>query len=569
MNILSALRLVVVLGLFSCAVRKPASESAQTPDYPQIFRKSLELYRARVQDTQDPDLKPLKKFAESDFVAMAQRDSEVLTYNREKLLRDINEESKNPDITKHLRLVPPQGKWGYEDLTIKVSHPYDFRGQLVPAGDLLNEWMRFLNEAHHEIVLNVFDFDLMEVAELLIAKSRSGVRVGVGIDRKVVRARPQVEAVYNALLAGGVNVFAVNAVGLNHQKMAAIDWSHPERSKALFSSGNLTQSCLHPRGDLKDADPLPKESIPNANHVITMKSWLLANLVQHELSKAFDSTLPLRGAQYPLNGAYQVSGPGVPPSTFEAYPEPSVIVTFTPGGGYRSVNKNLLARLIEKTTGPVRMIQFAYSAEAVSEALLERAQREYGETGHFDFLSIGDTPFAMQGWSQFLKMSGWKLVREEGVRRYEVDADSPWIAGLAPHQLRDLRSRVRIAPPIYGSKWLKIDDKSHHVTAKIHHKIMTTGPFAVIGTSFNFSQGAETNSEQILVFKDSELVERVNGMASWLHRSSPRSVDAEARRRNRLPVFKISESKEFEDLPADYVVPGPKEDAEVHGRQIF
>jgi hypothetical protein len=32
--------------------------------------------------------------------------------------------------------------------------------------------------------------------------------------------------------------------------MAAIDWDLPSKAKVLFSSGNLTQSCLNPNGDL-------------------------------------------------------------------------------------------------------------------------------------------------------------------------------------------------------------------------------------------------------------------------------------------------------------------------------
>ncbi len=354
----------------------------------------------------------------------------------------------------------------------------------------------------------------------------------------------------------------MNSVGLNHQKMAAIDWTDPVKARALFSSGNLTQSCLHPLGDLKHLNPVPKESIPNANHVLTMKSWLLANLIQHELSKTFDASMPLRGSQYPLNGAYQVTGPGVPPETLEAYPKSSVIVTFTPGGGYRNVNKNILARLLQQTSGPVRMIQFAYSADAVSEALRERAQREFRETGRFDFWSIGDTPFAMQGWSQFLKMSGLKLVKDETSRRYEEDPESSWAQSFDRRQFQSIRARVRIAPRAYGNRNMKIDGKAYHVSAKIHHKIMTTGPYAVIGTSFNFSHGAETNNEQILVFHDPELVEHVNGMAMWLRRESPRSVFQEAQRRNSMPAFGAQESKDFEDLPADYEVPEPREDAD-------
>jgi len=300
--------------------------------------------------------------------------------------------------------------------------------------------------------------------------------------------------------------------------------------------------------------PLPKESVPNANHVMTLKSWLLANLVNHELTKTLDPTFQLRGSEYPSNGAYQVTGPNVDPLTLEAYPMESVVITFTPGGAYKSVGKNLLARVIERTTGPIRMIQFAYSSEAVDQALLLRAEREIKDTGHFDYGSVGDTPFAMQFWSQFLNMSAWELksTEDKSKKWYQEMSAGPWATTLGPRNLKELREHVRIAPVIYGNNWIKVDNKNTKVSAKIHHKILSTGDYAVVGTSFNFSQGAESNNEQILLFKDPKLVKKVEGMYRWLAEQSPRSVDEEARRRNTLPRF---------DTPDDLGDLGNPEDA--------
>jgi hypothetical protein len=71
------------------------------------------------------------------------------------------------------------------------------------------------------------------------------------------------------------------------------------------------------------------------------------------------------------------------------------------------------------------------------------------------------------------------------------------------------------------------------VNAKIHHKILSTGTFAIMGTSFNFSNGAQGNNEQIVVFKDKSIVETIEGMTRWLTERSPRSVSDEAVLRNR------------------------------------
>src|SRR5690606_6190960 len=97
----------------------------------------------------------------------------------------------------------------------------------------------------------------------------------------------------------------------------------------------------------------------------------------------------------------------------------------------------------------------------------------------------------------------------------------------------DLRSHVYVAPSVYGMRNIKVSGKSYSVSAKIHHKIMSTGNFAVVGTSFNFSQGAESNNEQVLVFHDPELAERVDGMTRWLSQQSRRTVNDEVQRRRR------------------------------------
>jgi phosphatidylserine/phosphatidylglycerophosphate/cardiolipin synthase-like enzyme len=258
--------------------------------------------------------------------------------------------------------------------------------------------------------------------------------------------------------------------------------------------------------------------------------------------------LSLRGQTYPLSGAYQVTGPGVNPQTLEAYPEHSLVITFTPGGGYGTVNKNILAYLVSKAPGPVRLVQFAYSSEPVSEALLARAQAEYQATGKFDFLSVGDTPFAMQDWSQFLLMSGMK---RDGDKFLE-DPSSQWSKGLSPKQLADLRKKVFVAPSYYGTHNLKFNNKSYPVTSKIHHKLMSVGDFAVMATSFNFSSNAEKNNEQVLVFRDHELAQFVNGIAKYLAQNSAGTVQKEALRRN-ARTSKGQHSEETGDTVEDQV----------------
>lgn len=536
-----------LLLLVSCAApaikRTPGSAPLRAPDYPSVFKKTREVMV--------PYDKTLKQIPEHLVVEEFQNRPELLEKAKEDLINELTTViPRDIDPATHVRLMPPPGMPGYSDLQIYVNHPYYLNGKIVRPTNLITKWIEFINRAEREIILNVFDFDLGEVADALIAQAAAGKYVQVGIDKKsVIDHRPEVKDIHDRLIAGGVNVTGVLPVGLNHQKITAIDWSIPEKASVLFSSGNLTRSCLEPEGDLKGTKPLPPESVPNANHFMTMKSWILANLVHHELTKTLDSRFLLRGRQYPLNGSYQVTGPGVDPQTFDPYPEPSLTISFTPGGGMKSVNKNIISNFIKRETGRIRMLQFAYSSEEVDKALLYRAEQDYQTTGKFDFMSVGDTPFAMREWSRFLLMSGMKRIEDPVTKKktYLDDPENPWMQSLGSKLIQDVRKKVFIAPKIYGNNWTKVGGKNVKVNAKIHHKILATENYAIVGTSFNFSEGAESNNEQILVFRDRNLADIVDGMVKFLVQRSPGSVAREAARRNRFGGGDDEESTDPED----------------------
>lgn len=546
---------------------------------------------------------------ESTVVEYLQAHPEAMRYDIAKLTEELSSRSAPVDTTKSVRLVPPGGRPGYEDLKIFVSHAFRLQGKTKPADDLVAVLKSEIRAAKKEIVLNVYEFDLEGVADELITAARDRkVAIRVGVDAKPLKEKPRQLAIVEKLRGAKIDVTEVNSVGINHQKMIAIDWTNPDLARAVFSSGNFTHSCLDPLGDLNQLKPVPPQSIPNANHLITMKSWLAANLINHELTKTFSTELGLRGRSYPTTGAYQITGPGVDPQTLEAYPLNSFVISFTPGGGYRSsdgggVNRNILAYLLEKIEGPVRMVQFAYSSEDISRALLNRAERAIQLStvddlkadakapgsvlptdktsaadvakkemaiaeraiARFDFKSVGETPFAMQGWSQFLKMSGLKKNTRTS---YIEDDQSPWLKALGDDRMYVLRKNVRVAPARYGNTRMKIGDEVYNVSAKIHHKIMSVGDFAVIGTSFNFSEGAEKNNEQVLVFNDPAMAAVVRGITDELFEQSPRSVYEEAERRNERAVRSSKSKRSGSPEPT---LPGrdDNEDKEVSAEQAI
>ena len=424
-----------------------------------------------------------------------------------------------------LVLESPDGSPGYSNAKLVANHTSWLRGTVRPPNDLKQTWIDFINGAKKELVLNIFDFDLHDVADALVARHLAGVSVRVGIDQGVIKSRPAVKAIFEKLARHGI-VTAVDSVGLNHQKVAARDWSLPE-AHVLFSSGNLTQSCVGKEGDLKGRKILKgaEYSIPNANNILTLKSRLLALLVQHELTKTLD--LKLRGTHYPQSGLYQVQGDIR--GTF-------LIIGFSPRGGFGDLNRDFISQLIRRTSGPVKMMQFAFSSKVIERALFERAKRD---GSRFEFYSVGDTPFALRDWSVVLSMSGLRLraPTETGPAYQPVVATNPEAGVYRWSDVVDIktfRTKIQVAPREYGMHRVIVEGEPSpvEVSSKIHHKVLLSGDISILGTSFNFSESALSNQEQLVAIKDPRISEAAEAMFQGLYRRSEASVAAIAEARN-------------------------------------
>jgi phosphatidylserine/phosphatidylglycerophosphate/cardiolipin synthase-like enzyme len=507
------------------------SKIEKTSDYEAIFKKVRKLLK---QSSRTAQLATSKSISELSAVDYFYNHPEKLNDKREELLKILLDESiSQKDPTKHLRLISEDGTSGYSELKVFVNHPYYLGNELVKESNLINIWLDFINHAESKIMINIYDFDLKQVAEALVRKANSGVSVTVGIDAKRIKKIPRVSTIYRYLKGKkNLKVVAVKSVNLNHQKIAIADWDISEKSKVLLSSGNLTQSGLGPEGDLVNipANKRTKKSVPNANHIVTLKSRLLAILLHHQLTMTLDESIHYRGAEYPILGSYQITGPGVIPTTLEAYPENSFIISFSPSGGFKNINQNIIGHFIRASEGPIRMVQFAFSSKDVREALVEKAQQQ-GK--NFDFLSVGDTSFAMEKWSQFLYMSGLRKIKRRSKEYEYVEVDSAFRDVLPTIGFAKLRKNIRIAPWYYSAGEVKFNGRNYPVNAKIHHKILSAGSFAILGSSFNLSDSAQKNNEQILVFKDKKMASIVEGITKWLAEKSGRSVFEEALRRNK------------------------------------
>lgn len=432
----------------------------------------------------------------------------------------------------------PGGAPGFKTMRLFVNHPVlkdpsDPNSAVLPAQDLRKLVIDFIKGAEQEIWYNVFDFDLKDVATALQNQHlKKNVRVTGGIDAGTIATRPEVQAVYDQLAALESETFRtipVKSVGLNHQKILLRDPYGP-RAAVLFLSGNFTQSCIGPEGDLVNLpkDKRPRTSIPNANHALLVVGSLPAQVTRAELKKTLEAKI--RGqSQYPISGSYKIYG-DKRAGQAEA---PSITISFSPNGGEGDVNKSIYVPLIQSSKGPIEAVHFAFSSKQIQTALLEKAAREMQASGVFEFKSVGDTPFAMREWSVFLSLSGLKKDLTSG--KYLVDAEAPVLQALGSVGVTDLQNKIRTAPAIYGERHYRLEDgSSAKTTAKIHHKvfIFPEDNTAVLGTSFNPSENAESNNEQIVVVKDANIVRQARGLFGYLFKESARSVNEEALRRN-------------------------------------
>ncbi len=552
---------------------EPAQAPQQSFDYPEMFRLTRELLTRKpvqkflretfaeeltISDKLKKELgypasMKIKSMSESQFVLLLshfpklwpmldeyikavptiKEDNEAQKAKRAEFRKKFKEAIDDKAVLEKFRklndpLMPmvlenPKGD-GYRNIKFNVSHESRTKdGEIIPASDLVQVWSEFIGKAEKEVMFNVFDFDIESIADQIIEMGKKGIQFTIGIDGVEVKTVEGVKKVYEKLLnQKNINVVAVDSVGLNHQKVITRDWSLGNKAAQLDSSGNLTHSCLDPKGDLwyLPDNQRPAESKPNANHVITMDSELGATLIHHELTKTLE--MKLRGGQYPISGAYRIYKDGKfhEPTDLDA---PQIILGFSPSGGMTGdINLDIISRLILHTTGPIRMAQFAFSSEPVEAALFERMKLEMRKNGKFDFKGVGENGFAQRDWSVFLSMSGYKMNTDTG--EYVLDKDSKWIKGMPAGEFKKLQDAIKAAPSIYRDRKVKVGNDSVSLSSKLHHKVLLTGKWAIVGTSYNFSAGANHNQEQIFITNDPEIVRPAYEMFDGIYSQSEKSL---------------------------------------------
>lgn len=500
----------------------------------------------------NPDLVKLTRLY-IEHVPRDTKDKELITQEKIELKRKFAEIVQSQpglltrfkdlaDPTKPLNVASFNGQSSIEKIEVFVNHPItvtEFGQKFTkPANDLREEVIKFISGAEQEISANFFDFDIQLIAESFVNKAKKSIKVRVGIDQGVIEARQEVKAIADYFLQSesqNLKFYPVNAVGLNHTKIIVRDPNGPKAAIMLLS-GNLTQSCIGPEGDLIQIpeNKRPIYSIPNANHAIIVYGRLPAIISRHHLNKIFD--YGFRGQSgFPLGGAYKFYEA---PKGAAQVPH-WMLLAFSPNGGMGDVNNDILKQMILSTRGPIRFMQFAFSSKAIVDSLVLRAQIQ----GEFDYGGLGDITFALREFSAFLPLIG--LAKNLETQKFE-DSIYGMAAVADEKQIRQLRQSFYLAPQMYGEKYTKIDGQYLKTTAKIHHKVMIIPQqnITVAGTSFNFSANAEANNEQIAIFYQPLVTQVMQGAYDWLVENSKSTIYQEAMRRNQTGSGEVPSDSE-------------------------
>lgn len=415
----------------------------------------------------------------------------------------------------------------------------------IPADNVAQIWVDAVKSAKHQVAANVFEMDLPELFEAIKEQHRNGVEQIWGFDEhhmlKKSEIRQEISRELSRILGYQV---AIDSSGLNHMKAAVIDADHPSRATVLIASANPTMSGSHPKGDLHTIDPAPKADlsvvVPNANHIFIVKSYALAQLFRAEIYKTV--RLRLKGTSSPTK-AFWRSGAWMGIGPLKTYFGPHRVRrvptfmegAFSPAGSIGNINSHFIARQIELSKGPVRMLQLSASSQEVLAGLRSLIRRNVGDGLPPSFRAVVDEAAAITDWSIFLQLSEYKRMSRQALkdRKAKFEAMLEQLASgeitpdkilrfiqrqkkfvenlegelrkdIGEENLNKIREMIIMSPRPYRLNYvLSKSGKKVQAMAKVHHKVLVLN--AVITGSFNFSDAALNNQEQIISIQDPEV----------------------------------------------------------------
>lgn len=258
--------------------------------------------------------------------------------------------------------------------TSKYEDPYR---RFIRKGDNLEQQIiDAINQAQSSVDVAVMELRLPKVAEALIAKHNSGVKIRILIDNKynktLAEYTPQQIARMNrhdklafaqlkrypadalALLReSGIEVKddtsggATKGSGLMHHKFLIVD-----EKTSIISSGNLTISDMH-------GDFYSPESRGNANNMVVIPN-------NTELAQALTTEF-----DYMWQGLFKSRKPYRPPVTI-AVGEGNITIIFSPASKKQKseyTSNGMIASYLNQASAKVHIAVFVYSDQQISDTL--------------------------------------------------------------------------------------------------------------------------------------------------------------------------------------------------------
>ena len=212
----------------------------------------------------------------------------------------------------------------------------------VTTGGLENHLIDLINGAQSSIELAVFEFDLQNVADALIAAHQRGVAVRVVYDDEHTEEDPQIEE----LIKAGIPATPDERSAFMHNKFFIFD-----RSIVWTGSTNITVNGVY----------------RNNNNVIVIRSSKLAANYAIEFEEMF-------------NGEF---GPTSPDNT----PNPIFTLNGIQIENYFASEGDVMSRLVEVVSGAkssIHIMTFAFTHDDLGQAILQRAQSGVEVMGIFE-----------------------------------------------------------------------------------------------------------------------------------------------------------------------------------------
>lgn len=359
------------------------------------------------------------------------------------------------------------------DIHTYFNHPAN-----APAvtADLETVIIDFIDTSTTTLEIAVYDLDIDEIADALVAAKQRGVAVRLVTDNENTGS--------DNLSALGI--LTSNAVpwiddtedgsagsGLQHNKFIVVDGS-----KVLTGSANFTHSDLHGDPDGNGG----YLGLGNANNLVTIDSDALATLYTTQFNAMWgdgpggqsDSLFGLNKADHAVQTTYTDNDAIRVDVQFA--PQSSTVLT---GSALETLDTALAA-----AQNRIHAAQFVFSAQLLADTLEDRHDNGVNIQG------VGDKLFFNRYYSEFLDIIGTQVPDPNG--NYEVDASTG-----APNNPWTNPAEAYVA-----------ETSSHD---KFHHKYWIVDNSVITG-SFNASSSAAfDNDENLIIIYDQTTADQFEG----------------------------------------------------------